>query len=152
MGLEEIESKLGSLVQADTISQLKSAVWKERLEAISSFKQQVEGLSDLDHWVELLICLLCAVPGWSEKNVQVQQQVIEVVTFIASSSTKFPKKCVVLCLLGISERVADIKTRAHAMKCLTTFCEAVGPGFIFEKPIQMVNPCVVLIDTLQTIA
>lgn len=34
MGLEEIESKLGSLVQADTISQLKSAVWKERLEGL----------------------------------------------------------------------------------------------------------------------
>ncbi|XP_030501209.2 protein MOR1 [Cannabis sativa] len=133
MGLEEIESRLGSLVQADTISQLKSTVWKERLEAITSFKQQVESLSDLDHWVELLIRLLCAVPGWSEKNVQVQQQAIEVITFIASSSTKFPKKCVVLCLLGISERVADIKTRAHAMKCLTTFCEAVGPGFIFER-------------------
>lgn len=36
-------------------------------------------------------------------------------------------------LTGISERVADIKTRAHAMKCLTIFCEAVGPGFIFER-------------------
>jgi hypothetical protein len=36
-------------------------------------------------------------------------------------------------LTGISERVADIKTRAPAMKCLTTFSEAVGPGFIFER-------------------
>ena len=36
-------------------------------------------------------------------------------------------------LIGISERVADIKTRAQAMKCLTTFSEAVGPGFIFER-------------------
>ena len=35
--------------------------------------------------------------------------------------------------IGLSERVADIKTRAHAMKCLTTFSEAVGPGFIFER-------------------
>lgn len=34
---------------------------------------------------------------------------------------------------GISERVADIKTRTHAMKCLTTFSEAIGPGFIFER-------------------
>ncbi|XP_024030608.1 protein MOR1 [Morus notabilis] len=133
MSLEEIESRLGSLIQSDTISQLKSAAWKERLEAISLFKQKVEALSDLHQWVELLIRLLCAVPGWSEKNVQVQQQVIEVITFTASTSTKFPKKCVVLCLSGISERVADIKTRAHAMKCLTTFCEAVGPGFIFER-------------------
>ena len=36
-------------------------------------------------------------------------------------------------LSGISERVADIKTRAHAMKCLTAFCEAVGPGFVFDR-------------------
>lgn len=36
-------------------------------------------------------------------------------------------------LIGIIERVADIKTRAQAMKCLSTFCEAVGPGFIFER-------------------
>ncbi|KAJ4847033.1 Protein MICROTUBULE ORGANIZATION 1 [Turnera subulata] len=133
MTLEEIESKIGSLVQADAISQLKSMVWKERLEAISSLKQQVEGLQNLDQSVEILIRLLCAVPGWSEKNVQVQQQMIEVITFIASTATKFPKKCVVLCIPGTSERVADIKTRAHAMKCLTTFSEAVGPGFIFER-------------------
>lgn len=39
-----------------------------------------------------------------------------------------------LCTLtGISERVADIKTRTHAMKCLTAFSEAIGPGFVFER-------------------
>lgn len=32
MSLEEIESKLGSLIQPETITMLKSAVWKERLE------------------------------------------------------------------------------------------------------------------------
>ncbi|KAJ7015090.1 protein MOR1-like [Populus alba x Populus x berolinensis] len=133
MSLEEIETRLGSLIQADIVSQLKSAVWKERLEAISSFKLQVEGLQNLDQSVEILIRLLCAIPGWNEKNVQVQQQVIEVITYLASTASKFPKKCVVLCLLGISERVADIKTRAHAMKCLTTFSEAVGPGFVFDR-------------------
>ncbi|XP_019427924.1 PREDICTED: protein MOR1-like isoform X2 [Lupinus angustifolius] len=133
MSLDEIESRIGSLVQSDTITLLKSAVWKERLEAITSLKQQVEGLQELDRSVEILIRLLCILPGWSEKNVQVQQQVIEVITHIASTAIKFPKKCVVLCLSGLSERVADIKTRAHAMKCLTTFSEAVGPGFIFER-------------------
>ncbi|CAN6705726.1 unnamed protein product [Malus baccata var. baccata] len=39
--------------------------------AISSFKQQVEGLQDIDHSIEILVRLLCAVPGLSEKNVQV---------------------------------------------------------------------------------
>ncbi|KAI9124426.1 hypothetical protein K1719_004348 [Acacia pycnantha] len=133
MSLEEIESRIGSLIQPDTITLLKSTVWKERLEGISSLKQQVEGLQDLGRSVEILIRLLSCLPGWGEKNVQVQQQVIEVITYIASKATKFPKKCVVLCLLGLGERVADIKTRAQAMKCLTTFSEAVGPGFIFER-------------------
>lgn len=32
MSLEEIEGRLGSLIKAETISQLKSGVWKERLE------------------------------------------------------------------------------------------------------------------------
>jgi hypothetical protein len=32
MGLEEIERRLGSLLKEETISQLKSTVWKERLE------------------------------------------------------------------------------------------------------------------------
>ncbi|CAJ1976721.1 unnamed protein product [Sphenostylis stenocarpa] len=133
MSLEEIESRIGSLVQSDTITLLKSAVWKERLEAISSLKQQVEGLQNLDQSAEILIRLLCTLPGWGEKNVQVQQQVIEVVNHIGSTAAKFPKKCVVLCLAGLSERVADIKTRAHAMKCLSTLCEAVGPLYKIMK-------------------
>jgi len=65
-------------------------------------KQEVESLTELDKSAELLIRLLCAVPGWSEKNVQVQQQVIEVITHISSTVSKFPKRCVVLCLLGMS--------------------------------------------------
>ncbi|XP_020521683.1 protein MOR1 isoform X2 [Amborella trichopoda] len=133
MSLEEIEGRLGSILQTDTISQLKSGVWKDRLGAMILLKQEIEGLGNLDQVAEILIRLLCHVPGWGEKNVQVQQQLIEVITLIASTVTKLPKRCIVLCILGISERVADIKTRAPAMKCLTAFSEAVGPGFVFER-------------------
>ena len=44
-------------------------------------------------------------------------------------------------LSGISERVADIKTRGHAMKCLTAFCEAVGPGFVFDRVRDNIVEC-----------
>ncbi|GKB62221.1 pre-mRNA-splicing factor SYF2 [Tanacetum coccineum] len=84
-------------------------------DAITSLEEQVIALQEL------------GFPGWSEKNVQVQQQVIEVVSHIASTATKFPMKVSCIC-----ERVADIKTCAQAMKCLTTFSEAMGIGFIFE--------------------
>ncbi|VFQ82754.1 unnamed protein product [Cuscuta campestris] len=133
MSLEQIESRIGSLIQPDTISMLKSASWKERVEAILSFKGQVMALQELDPSVEILIRFLSVVPGWNEKNVQVQQHIIDVISHISSTTSKFPKKCVILCLQGISERVADIKSRAQSMKCLTTFCEAVGPRFIFER-------------------
>jgi cytoskeleton-associated protein 5 len=124
---------LGPLFEAEVISNLKSANWKERLEAISSLKDTVEGLKTLDQYAELLIRLLCILPGWNEKNIQVQQKAIEAVILIAQNATRFSKKCVVLCLTGVVEKVGDIKTRIQATKCLTTFCEAVGPKFVFER-------------------
>ncbi|XVF11135.1 hypothetical protein REPUB_Repub07fG0242800 [Reevesia pubescens] len=70
---------------------------------------EVESLQDLDQSVEIFIRLLCAIPGWNEKNVQVQQQVFEVVTYLASNATRFPKECVVLCLLDIKGFLTDVK-------------------------------------------
>ncbi|RXH97397.1 hypothetical protein DVH24_007743 [Malus domestica] len=51
--------------------------------AISSYKQ-VEGLQDINQLVGLLVPLLCGVPGVSEKNFQVQQQVTEIITYTYS--------------------------------------------------------------------
>lgn len=39
--------------------------------AIVSLKELVEAIQNIDASVEILIRLLCAVPGWNEKNVQV---------------------------------------------------------------------------------
>ena len=41
------------------------------LAAIGLLKQEIENIQDLDQSAEILIRFLCAVPGWSEKNVQV---------------------------------------------------------------------------------
>ncbi|PWA40596.1 protein MOR1 [Artemisia annua] len=68
--------------------------------AITSLKEQVIALQEFDHSVEILICVLCTIPCWSEKNVQVQQ-VIEVLGHIASIATKFPNKCVILFIAGL---------------------------------------------------
>jgi hypothetical protein len=43
----------------------------EIVAAMSSLKEQVEGLQNCNQSVEILIRLLCAIPGWNEKNVQV---------------------------------------------------------------------------------
>jgi hypothetical protein len=41
--------------------------------AITSLKDSVEGLKTLDQYAELLIRLLCILPGWNEKNIQVHK-------------------------------------------------------------------------------
>ncbi|XP_024517263.1 protein MOR1 [Selaginella moellendorffii] len=133
MSLEEIESRVGSIVQPEIIENLKSAVWKERLEAMTSLKETVEGLPEINKDSEILVRLLSVLPGWAEKNVQVQQKVIEVVCHIAERATSFSKKAVMLCLPGLAERSSDIKTRAQATRCLTVFCEVAGPNFVFDK-------------------
>ncbi|GJU29445.1 pre-mRNA-splicing factor SYF2 [Tanacetum coccineum] len=130
--MEERKKKIGKLLDSNGMDMSKAYMldtqqmaeakykkWEKEpapggWDAITSLKEQVIALQEL------------GFPGWSEKNVQVQQQVIEVVSHIASTPTKFPMKCVVLCIAGICERVADIKTCAQAMKCLTTFSEAMG--------------------------
>ncbi|GJU61166.1 protein MOR1, partial [Tanacetum coccineum] len=58
---------------------------------------------------------------------------------IASTATKFPK----ISIAGICERVAALKTRAQAMKWLTTFSEAMGtehknPKVLSERLLGMV--------------
>ncbi|KAI5081631.1 hypothetical protein GOP47_0001374 [Adiantum capillus-veneris] len=133
MSLEEIEEKVAEIVQADVIANLKSTVWKERLEAMTSFKEMIETMENVDKRTEILVRLLSVLPGWAEKNVQVQQKVIEVVSDLADRSPSFSKRCVVLCIVGVTERASDIKTRVQALKCLTSFCEAVGPGFVFDR-------------------
>lgn len=47
------------------------------LAAITLLKQEVEGLEDLDRAAEILIRLLCALPGWGEKNVQVLSLILK---------------------------------------------------------------------------
>ncbi|KAH7416157.1 hypothetical protein KP509_14G078100 [Ceratopteris richardii] len=139
MSLEEIEGRVSGIVQADVITNLKSSVWKERLEAMGTLKETVEGLENVDKHTEILVRLLSVLPGWSEKNVQVQQKVIDVVSDLADRSPSFSKRCVVLCIVGVAERASDIKTRTQALKCLTSFCEAVGPGFVFDRMFKIMK-------------
>uniref|UniRef100_A0A0E0JQ94 TOG domain-containing protein n=1 Tax=Oryza punctata TaxID=4537 RepID=A0A0E0JQ94_ORYPU len=131
MSLEEIEEKLNSVIKTEIISQLKSTVWKERLEAISMLKQEVESLTELDKSAELLVRLLSAVPGWSEKNVQVQQQVIEVITYIASTLYKIMKehknpKVLSEGILWMVSAIEDFGISNLKLKDTIDFCKDIG--------------------------
>ncbi|KAI7994115.1 hypothetical protein LOK49_LG11G01174 [Camellia lanceoleosa] len=58
----------------------------------------------------------------------VQQQVIDVVTHIASTASKFPKKCVVLCLHDTGLQSSVAATRNATIKLIGALHKFVGPG------------------------
>lgn len=45
--------------------------WGSIFAAITTVKDTVEGLKEIDQYAELLIRLLSVLPGWNEKNIQV---------------------------------------------------------------------------------
>lgn len=87
--------------------------------------------------VEVLVRLVSKLPGWGDKNVQVLQKVLEVVTLAAQRATRFSKKCAVLAITGTVERLGDLKTRIQAAACLTAMSEAVGPQFVVERTCKL---------------
>eukprot|EP00850_Spirogloea_muscicola_P001145 SM000004S15015 [mRNA] locus=s4:723804:739200:- [translate_table: standard] len=134
LSVEEVEMRLAEVVKSDILQDLKSANWKERLEAMGVLNETVDGMgSSVDVHAELLVRLLSVSPGWGDKNIQVMQKMLECITTLAHASTKFSKRCVLICLPGVIEKLADTKTRMQAAPCLTAFCETVGPQFVFER-------------------
>lgn len=130
---EDLEARIEGHFGGDIVANLKSAVWKERLEGIGNLQRKLEEATDLDPLTETLVRFLSILPGWAEKNVQVQQKSMEIISFTAEKSNHFSKRCVVLCLSGVVEKSSDIKLRIQATKCLTSFCEVVEPSFVINR-------------------
>ncbi|CAI5997789.1 unnamed protein product [Closterium sp. NIES-65] len=136
---ETVEERAKAVLPPEMVDNLKSSAWKERLEAMTSIKEMVPSMADAQANVETIVRLISTTPGWSDKNVQVLQKMLECVSALADKVDRFPKKCVVLCIEGLIERVGDIKTRIQATACLTTLAECVGPQFIFTRSIPIVS-------------
>ncbi|CAI7892594.1 unnamed protein product [Closterium sp. NIES-54] len=136
---ETVEERAKAVLPPEMVDNLKSSAWKERLEAMTNIKEMVPSMADAQANVETIVRLISTTPGWSDKNVQVLQKMLECMSALADKVDRFPKKCVVLCIEGLIERVGDIKTRIQSTACLTTLAECVGPQFIFTRSIPIVS-------------
>ena len=85
-------------------------------------KQDVENLTELDKSAELLVRLLCAVPGWNEKNVQV-----------CTDHFWFSKKYFLIEVMHILyETGSTTSYRGHHLHCLN--CEEVPKAMCCSMP------------------
>lgn len=79
MSLEEIERRVDSLIQAETITQLKSAVWKERLEGNVCFLDHFPSgevidcvlISILQCLINPLMCVLCKMVIYCDQHLNI---------------------------------------------------------------------------------
>ncbi|GBG84830.1 hypothetical protein CBR_g39205 [Chara braunii] len=135
MSAEEVEAKVSEFLPTEMLGNLKSVNWKERLEAMNTLKELVEGFTDeqVETNAEFVTRLLVYTPGWADKNVQVVQKMLETVTVIIQKIPLMTKRCAAICIAGVIEKVGDIKLRIQSIACLTAYCEAVGPQFVFNR-------------------
>ncbi|GAQ86856.1 Armadillo repeat superfamily protein [Klebsormidium nitens] len=134
MSKEEIEAKVAAILQPETVAKLKSSVWKERVQGVEEVAAVVANLKEgVQEHAELLLRLLALTPGWKESNAQALQKTFDVAASIASASPQFPKRGVVICMPGLVDKIGDAKMGGQVKGCLTAFCEAVGPQFVFSR-------------------
>ncbi|KAL3680081.1 hypothetical protein R1sor_023037 [Riccia sorocarpa] len=130
---EDLETRIEGHFAGDIVTNLKSGKWQDRLEGLTTLQKKVEELAELDSLTETIVRFLAVLPGWGEKNFQVNQRCIDLLSFLAEKSGRFSKRCVVICLVPVAEKMIDIKCRLQAMKCLTCICEAVEPAFVVTR-------------------
>ncbi|KAL2612993.1 hypothetical protein R1flu_024685 [Riccia fluitans] len=134
---EDLEARVEGQFGGDIVANLKSGKWQDRLEGLNTLQKKVEEVPELDPLTESIVRFLAVLPGWGEKNFQVNQRCIDLLSFLAEKSGRFSKRCVVICLVPVAEKMVDIKCRLQAMKCLTSICEAVEPAFVVTRLLAM---------------
>ncbi|GJW35867.1 protein MOR1 [Tanacetum coccineum] len=133
-----LESRLGSLIQHNTITRapafkvelfgaLRSRLYDSNKNLIMATLTSINGLESamgpaIEKSSKGIVSDIVKCIGENKKHMR-------------ESITSFNEQ-VIAPQEGICERVVDIKTRAQAIKCLTTFSEAMGTYFIFERMSQ----------------
>jgi cytoskeleton-associated protein 5 len=130
---EEIEERVGEVVGAQTVANLKSANWKERLEGAEAFLGKVEEMGEgVDPHCEMIIRFLAPLIT-PEKNMQVTTKIIEVVTVTARNGMTFSRRDAHQSIEPVGVQMAShIRARIPCSTCLSTLCEAVGAGFVLK--------------------
>ncbi|RUS89220.1 hypothetical protein EGW08_003030 [Elysia chlorotica] len=140
---EAVDEKAAALLPGDTLSNLVSANWKERLAAMETFVKVVSSTSKDDIPAQACVRTLCKKPGLKDTNFQVLKLKFELIAHLTRNS-RFSKRTSEFCITEIVDKVGDVKNGAAAKDCLTGMSEAVGLDFIslevMSRAFEQKNP------------
>ena len=125
--LEYIES----IWTTDEIKMMSDSNWKNRLEAVTSFKEKVTASADLK--TEAVIRFLLHTIGWKDNNFQVMVGMISVFNAVANPSRKFDRGCALLLTAGLVEKLGDLKIKKAATACLESIISCVSLQVVISE-------------------
>lgn len=127
---EGAETRLIELFGEETINALSSSVWKERLASLESILDKLPEL-EIDGHGTLLIQGVSLIPGWTEKIFQVMGKQFEIVKFVVERVSDLPKADAYAAIIGLVEKIADLKLKTMVWEILMGICEHLGLHFVF---------------------
>lgn len=129
MAKEGAERGFHELFGEEVVTGLGSPQWKERLAALEAMYEKLPSL-DLELHGTLIVQGISQLPGWSEKIFQVMGKQFEVVRYVVENSKLSPSDAYVA-IVGLAEKIADIKLKTTAWETLLSVCETQGLHFVF---------------------
>jgi cytoskeleton-associated protein 5 len=126
-------ARVNALLGEDTVNGLKSANWKERLEAMNSVQEKAASLGNSStEALDTMVIGLASFPGWSDSNFQVLGAMFKTIaTLSACEGFEFRHAASALDVLG--EKLADFKLRVPASDSLMIIAEALGPRAVIAR-------------------
>lgn len=133
---EAVDEKAGELFPGDTMKQLMSANWKERLAALETMTKVVKGMSSDEIPCQVVVKTIAKKPGLKDNNFQVLKLRIDLVSYLAQNSkfTKVPTDCV---LPDLIEKIGDVKNGKSCQECLSCIAEATSLEYICKEAIPL---------------
>lgn len=134
---EIVEEKVSAHLNAEILTQLSSANWKERLEAMDKFLMVIKGLTKEEIPTQAFIRTVCKKPGLKDNNFQVLNLKFELIGQLAQKGI-FTKCSAGFCLENMVEKIGDIKNGGSCKEALLYIAEATSLDFVSQEVINAV--------------
>ena len=132
--MEGAVEELRGLFDEETFEGLKSATWKDRLQAVKDIRERAKDLcSGSEAKVDVLVAALCQVPGWGDSNFQVLLNVFEIFLDIVQGDHRVTREVAELMVAGCVEKIADAKLNAKVCDLLDKCAAAVNQELLVMK-------------------
>ncbi|OWF42942.1 cytoskeleton-associated protein 5-like [Mizuhopecten yessoensis] len=133
---EAVEEKATAVLSAETVAQLSSSNWKERLASMEKMSTTLKGLSKDDIPCQALLRTVCKKPGLKDTNFQVLKIRVETVGHLAKN-TKFSRISAEYCLADLVDKIGDVKNGAAVKETLSCIAEAVSLDYVGREVMKL---------------